>query len=48
MQPAKLILFCLGAFAILLAFGVEFGSAYLLKSPLSNGSQSCPLIGVQC
>lgn len=45
MQPAKLILFCLGAFAILLAFGVEFGSAYLLKSP-SLGSLKRPGIGI--
>lgn len=45
MQPTKLILFCLGAFAILLSFGVEFGSAYLLKSP-SLANLKRPGIGI--
>ncbi|KQW77554.1 hypothetical protein ASC89_20515 [Devosia sp. Root413D1] len=29
MQPTKLICFCLGAFAIVLAFGLEFGAQWL-------------------
>ncbi|MDP2354773.1 MAG: hypothetical protein Q8M31_01770 [Beijerinckiaceae bacterium] len=44
MQPTKLILFCLGAFAILLASGVEFGSRWLLKDP--SASFKRPGVGI--
>lgn len=43
-QPAKLILFFLGAFAIVLAFAVEFGSRWLLADPSAGFDR--PGIGI--
>ncbi len=45
MQPAKLILFCLGAFAIVLAFGLEFGGRWLMTAPSATGLER-PGIGI--
>lgn len=45
MQPAKLIFFCLGAFAIVLAFAVEFGARWLLVPPSAAGLDR-PGIGI--
>jgi len=45
MQPAKLIFFCLGAFAIVLAFAVEFGAQWLLVPPSAAGLDR-PGIGI--
>lgn len=44
MQPAKLILFFLGAFAIVLAFAVEFSARWLLADP--SGGLDRPGVGI--